>query len=53
MIAIHSTKKLYAKLPLDVEGCVAAKPVEINSITSAREGNPLSGWHANLIVLQR
>lgn len=51
MITIHATKKLHAKLPLNADGLLpnhpgpAAEPV----VTA----NPLSGWHANLLTLQR
>ena len=47
MIAIHATKKLYAKLP-------AADSVYPANAPSKQSGdNPLSGWHANLLTLQR
>ena len=41
MIKIHATKKLFAKLPVS------------NSGELIEPKNPLSGWHANLITLQR
>lgn len=53
MIQIHATKKLYAKLPLDDQGCIAVKDAFIQPGTSAIANNPLSGWHGNLITLQR
>lgn len=54
MITIHATKKLYAKLP----GVAAKPPSESIPLTPTlspgeREQNPLSGWHANLLILQR
>jgi hypothetical protein len=60
MIAIHTTKKLYAKLPTvaSMKQCEIEES-EANTLDSAdpasRLGNdnPLSGWHANLLILQR
>ena len=45
MITIHATKKLYTHLP-------AAALVQPAAIANSID-NPLSGWHANLITLQR
>jgi hypothetical protein len=52
MITIHSTKKLHAKLPLNAEGLLVDKQLSEPSAL-AMNHNPLSGWHANLIILQR
>jgi hypothetical protein len=52
MITIHATKKLHAKLPLNPEGLLAGKQLSEPS-PLATINNPLSGWHANLITLQR
>ncbi|WP_206618025.1 hypothetical protein [Hahella sp. KA22] len=46
MIHLHCTKKLLAKLPVNESGTLPNQ--ESNSTES-----PLSGWHANLIILQR
>ncbi|WP_037339314.1 DUF6933 domain-containing protein [Saccharospirillum impatiens] len=52
MIRLHCTKKLIAKLPLDKVGhLVASKPTPIAA--NDEPESPLSGWHANLITLQR
>jgi hypothetical protein len=51
MLQIHATKKLFAKLPLDESGCLAEGPIAPDHLTS--ENNPLSGWHANLLTIQR
>ncbi len=45
MITIHTTKKFYAHLP-------AAASMQIAAIANSFD-NSLSGWHANLITLQR
>ncbi|RDH82033.1 MAG: hypothetical protein DIZ78_16495 [endosymbiont of Escarpia spicata] len=52
MIRLHCTKKLLAKLPLREGGRLKNKRP---SHYPANEGDesPLSGWHANLILLQR
>ncbi len=52
MIKIHVTKKLFTKLPVNELGCL---PVDKNTVPFQAElsKNPLTGWHANLIVLQR
>ncbi|WP_019530793.1 DUF6933 domain-containing protein [Dasania marina] len=52
MITIHSTKKLYAKLPLDEQGLLVNKTAPQHGSLCV-DPNPLSGWHANLITLQR
>ncbi len=53
MIVIHATKKLYTKLPLDSQGGIVTKKPEPPQEGVAIANNPLSGWHANLITLQR
>ena len=63
MITIHATKKLYAKLPtlagaLDSVGSASRPQSELFSHTPTlvlreREQNPLSGWHSNLLIIQR
>lgn len=52
MIRLHSTQKLFAKLPLDAGGRLKSKHTRPHSDNDAGE-SPLSGWHANLILLQR
>ena len=52
-IIIHTTKKLHSKLPLDESGYLKPSTPRISLVPSAVEDNPLSGWHANLITLQR
>jgi len=52
MIKLHATKKLLAKLPVNKEGYLPIDKVSSSS-SSALSENPLSGWHANLITLQR
>ncbi|WP_018274674.1 hypothetical protein WKI13_10435 [Teredinibacter turnerae] len=51
MIKIHSTKKLFAKLPLDESGILTNKLV--NADARGTGGSPLGSWHANLLTLQR
>lgn len=48
MITIHATKKLYAKLPVTV-----STSDSVESATGVTSDNPLSGWHGNLLTLQR
>lgn len=52
MIHLHCTKKLLAKLPLLDDGRLNSKK-PILSVVRDPATNPLSGWHANLILLQR
>ncbi|GGX46290.1 DUF6933 domain-containing protein [Saccharospirillum salsuginis] len=53
-IHIHATKKLAAKLPLDDLGFIATKKPRLRAVPDdSGTANPLSGWHANLITLQR
>ena len=53
MITIHATKKLFAKLPLNDQGGIVTKGFDINPNGPSVANNPLNGWHANLIPLQR
>lgn len=52
MLCIHATKKLYAKLPLTTDGLIKEKTSGVESANPINP-NPLSGWHANLITLER
>ncbi|PAU89559.1 hypothetical protein CK507_01390 [Pseudomonas sp. WN033] len=52
MIHLHCTHKLFAKLPVDANGRLPntrAHPLAANDAGDS----PLSGWHANLITLNR
>ncbi len=55
MIKIHATKKLLAKLPIDEQGFLPpdknAPPLSGKKDDASESA--LSGWHANLITLQR
>lgn len=51
MILIHATQKLHARLPLNADGQLPATR-QIPAETPLAD-NPLSGWHANLLTLQR
>jgi hypothetical protein len=53
MITIHATKKLHAKLPLDDNGRLKTAQPSPHLYLVPVANNPLSGWHANLITLQR
>ncbi len=54
MIKIHATKKLFAKLPVDAQGFLPqAKNSSILTPQMECDESLLSGWHANLITLQR
>ena len=54
MIKIHATKKLLAKLPVDDQGFL---PQANNGLVLSSEATSvesmLSGWHANIVTLQR
>lgn len=52
MIRLHVTQKLFAKLPLDSNGRLKSKRGLPYAANDAAE-SPLSGWHANLLTLQR
>lgn len=51
MIKLHVTKKLLAKLPIDESGYLLNVKGAGDEI--AKTESPLSGWHANLVLLQR
>lgn len=51
MIKIHSTKKLFAKLPLDDAGMISDLPLDTGANSDTQ--SPLGDWHANLLTLQR
>lgn len=56
MIRLHATQKLFAKLPLDSNGRLKSKRglhSANNGATNDPAESPLSGWHTNLILLQR
>ncbi len=53
MITIHATKKLHTKLPLNDQGLIVSKDTDSQPESNRITINPLSGWHANLITLQR
>lgn len=53
MIQIHATKKLYAKLPVTAEGVLVSTINGFQPKMVLTQENPLSGWHANLITLQK
>lgn len=54
MISLHATKKLLAKLPINEQGVL---PEQANTPwlqeQQASSSSALSGWHGNLITLQR
>jgi len=52
MIRLHCTKKLLAKLPCDADGRLKT-PRALPHAANDEGESPLSGWHANLILLQR
>jgi len=52
MIHLHCTQKLLSKLPIDANGRLPntqARPLAANDAGES----PLSGWHANVLMLQR
>lgn len=54
MIKIHCTKKLLAKLSVDEQGYFALSPKrDFLSQKESQTPSPLSGWHANLLTMQR
>lgn len=54
MIQIHATRKLFEKLPLTNAGQFAVtQQTQWLFEQTALDINPLSGWHGNLITLQR
>lgn len=52
MIHLHCTKKLLAKLPLHASGSLKHKRPLPHAANDEPE-SPLSGWHANLLTIQR
>lgn len=52
MIRLHCTRKLLAKLPLDSYGRLQGKLLRPQAANDETE-SPLSGWHANLLTIQR
>jgi len=54
MIQLHVTKKLLAKLPIDKVGNLPSQVSGLELVVAGSNlENPLSGWHGNLITLQR
>ncbi len=54
MIHLHATRKLFDRLPLNDSGDLAATPRSQWLFERPVLGaNPLSGWHGNLVTLQR
>ena len=54
MIQLHATRKLFEKLPLLENGQLAATPRSQWLFEQPiLDINPLSGWHGNLVTLQR
>lgn len=49
MISVYATSKLRSRLPLDENGVLPTAGAAEESSSQ----NPLSGWHANLVRLQR
>lgn len=52
MIRLHCTKKLLTKLPLLEDGRLRSQKTGLCVVRDPAT-NPLSSWHANLILLQR
>ncbi|GAA0345486.1 hypothetical protein GCM10009092_07450 [Bowmanella denitrificans] len=52
MIKLHCTQKLIAKLPMQ-GGALPQGGKWQNSLSKQIDNNPLSGWHANLVILHR
>ncbi len=52
MIHLHCTKKLLAKLPLNNAGRLNSKRPLAHAVNDEAE-SLLSGWHANLLTIQR
>jgi len=53
VIRLHCTKKLTAKLPLLENGRLPNKRPSHHKANDDGRESPLSGWHANLLMLQR
>lgn len=52
-ITIHATRKLHSKLPLNPSGFLVPRTPVLQLVPPQLTDNPLSGWHANLLTLQR
>ncbi|SDS98783.1 hypothetical protein SAMN05216198_3342 [Halopseudomonas litoralis] len=52
MIQLHCTQKLLAKLPVNASGRLPNTRARPSAANDPGE-SPLSGWHANLLTLQR
>jgi len=52
MLTLHCTKKLSSKLPVQ-QGLLPEGEALNASLSEKILNNPLSGWHANLLTLQR
>ncbi len=52
MIRLHCTKKLLAKLPINEGGRIASK-INRGYAANDEKESLLSGWHANLVLIQR
>lgn len=54
MIKLHCTKKLLAKLPTDEQGYLSlSRTHDTLERKESHAPSPLSGWHANLLTIQR
>ena len=54
MIHLHATRKLFERLPLNEQGQLSVTPRSKWLYERIiLENNPLSGWHGNLLTLQR
>lgn len=53
MIKLFSTKKLQAKLSFDKQGLLPEGSELLASMDEQVINNPLSGWHGNLLTIQR
>ena len=53
MIRLHCTKKLLTKLPLREDGRLKSKRPSMFGANDDSRVSKLSGWHANLLLLQR
>jgi hypothetical protein len=51
MIHLHVTKKLFVKLPVNEDGSVGKPVIGLDRRTNVADC--LSGWHANLLTIQR
>lgn len=53
MITLHATKKLLTKLPIGKNGSLPNQSEFHDPEKPNLANNPLSGWHGNLLTLQR